>query len=112
MLAERVFEWTQQWKEEGWAAGLEEGRKAGMEEGRKVGLEIGRAEGRAEAVSQALVHERTLLMRLAHKRFSVPTVQRLEAVLERISSPERLDEIAEAIVDCATEEEFWGRLSG
>lgn len=35
MLAERVVDWTQQWKQEG----LEEGRREGLQEGRQEGLE-------------------------------------------------------------------------
>ena len=43
MLAERVKEWTMDWKQQG----IEEGRRVGIEEGLKEGREEGRKEGEA-----------------------------------------------------------------
>ena len=92
MVAEQVREWTRQWKEEG--------RKEGRLEGRE----------KAVAKRQALANDRALLLRLARQRFAEATVQTLAVVLDTIDVPERLVTIGEAIVECATDEEFLARV--
>ncbi|MBU4611131.1 Rpn family recombination-promoting nuclease/putative transposase [Achromobacter sp. GG226] len=78
MLAERVVEWTEKWKQDGLQAGLEqglregrerglvEGRERGLAEGREVGLQEGRQEGRQEGIDEGL---RLALRTLLQARF-------------------------------------------
>ena len=54
-----------------------------------------RRESRAEG-------ERALLVRQAARRFGAGTAERLSALLPRIDDPDRLAEVADWIVDCAT----------
>ena len=89
MLAESVKEWTEQW--------FREGQEKGLEQGREQGLERGRAE------------ERALLCRLAARKFGAETAARLEGLLERLSDPERLAEVGDRIIECATEAELLDR---
>ena len=78
MLAESVKEWTEQW--------FREGREKGLEQG----LERGRAE------------ERALLCRQASRKFDAETAARLAGLLDRLTDPERLAEIGDWIIECAT----------
>jgi hypothetical protein len=90
MLAERVMEWTQQWKEEG----LEQGRQEGLEQGRQEGLAA----------------ERALLLRLVRRRFGEACAQALAPLLEGQSDPDTLAEIGEWIITCDTGEAFLARV--
>ena len=81
-LAERVAEWP----------------KPYIRQGREEGIGIGREEG--------IAHERQLLRRQAAARFGAPTADRLADVLADESDPERLAELGEAIVRCATGDEL------
>jgi hypothetical protein len=84
MLAERVVEWTQQWKEEG--------------------LQQGRQEG--------LAAERALLLRLVRRRFGEACAQALAPLLEERSDHDALEEIGEWIITCDTGEAFLARVRG
>ena len=85
MLAERMKEWTEEW----------------LREGREQGLELGLERGRAE--------ERVRLCRLAERKFDTETAQRLSAMLDRFSTPDRLAMIGEWIIDCGTGAELLDR---
>ena len=82
MLAETVTRWRQEALDEG------------MRQGRSEGL----AEG-----------ERTLLRRLAARRFGVETGDALAALLANEQDVERLAEVGELVVDCASPEELLRR---
>jgi predicted transposase YdaD len=86
MLAERVIEWTQQWKAEG------------LQQGRQEGLQQGRAE------------ERTLLLRLARIRFGEACAEALAPLLEARDDPEELASVGEWLVTAATSEDFLTRI--
>ena len=92
MLAERVVEWTQQWKEEGFQQGWQEGFQQGWQE--------------------ILAAERALLLRLVRKRFGEACAQALAPLLEAQSDPEALEEIGEWIITCDTGEAFLARVRG
>ena len=62
MLANRVVEWTEQWKQEG----LEQGLQQGLQQGRQEGLQQGRQEGIVEGRQEG---EIALLLRLVEHRF-------------------------------------------
>ncbi|MBE7373876.1 DUF4351 domain-containing protein, partial [Pseudomonas lopnurensis] len=93
MLAERVKDWTRDWREQG----IEEGRKKGLEEGRKEGREKGREEG-----------ERAMLIRLLSRRFGTLDEETLQRLADASSA--ELESWAERILDAASlEDVFQGR---
>ena len=59
-------------------------------------------QGRQEGISQGMEHERQLLRRLAATRFDSATADRLAVAIGAESDPQRLEEVGEAIVRCAT----------
>ena len=90
MLAERVEEWTA-----GWVA---EGREQGLKEGIEQGIERG------------IEQERRLLCRQAARKFGAETAPRLSVLLERLADAERLAQVGEWIIECATEAELLDRV--
>ena len=82
MLAETVREWTKDWVAQG------------REEGREEGLEKGREEGRAE--------ERSLLCRLAARKFDADAAGQLADALAGVDDPARLARVGEWIIECET----------
>ena len=96
MLAERVTQWRQE--------ALDEGRRQGMSEGV--------LEGRRQGVSEGVSHERTLLRRLAARRFGVAAGDALAALLANVEDVDRLAEVGDLVVDCAGAEELLRRGRG
>ena len=89
-LEERVAEWPKPY--------IRQGREEGREEGRREGISLGREQG--------IEHERQMLRRLASVRFDATTADRLAAAIGAEADPQRLMEVAEAIVRCATGSEL------
>ena len=89
-LVDRVAEWRKPYIEQG----IEQGRQEGIGLGREQGISLGRKEG--------MEHERQLLRRLAAARFDSATADRLAVAIGAESDPQRLEEVGEAIVRCAT----------
>jgi len=79
---------------EGIALGIAEGKAAGKAEG----IAEGKAEGKAEG-------ERRLLLRLGTKRLGEPDAQ-TRTVIESITSLQRLDELADRLLDVETWQEL------
>ena len=77
-------------------------REAERAQGRAEGVEQGRAEG----VDQ----ERALLRRLTERKFGAETADRLSAFLAGIGEPERLADIGDWIIDCASGDELIARV--
>ncbi len=99
MLAERVTEWTEKWKQEG----LREGRTKGHEEGRMEGRAEGRMEGRAEGRIEGEAKGRSaILNRLLAKRFGQDILDIRVQERLRTATPEQLDLWAERILDAAS----------
>jgi len=69
-----------------------------LEKGIEEGLERGRLEG-----------ERALVYRLVTRRFGPGATEQLVPVLDAITDPELIAGVADAVVECRTEEEFVGR---
>ena len=69
----------------------------------------GRAEGRAEGLAEGIERQRALLCRLAARRFGEETAAPLSAWLACIDDPERLAEVGDWIVDCASGAELLAR---
>ena len=86
MLAKRVIEWTEQWKAEGLQQGLQQGRQGALEA------------------------ERSLLVRLARRRFDDASAQALSVLLVDVMDLESLAEIGEWIVVCDSGEDLLARL--
>ena len=84
MLAERVTQWRQE--------ALDEGRRQGVSEG--------------------VSHERTLLRRQAARRFGVATGDALAGLLANVEDVERLADVGDLVVDCASAEELLRRGRG
>ena len=85
-LATRFDEWEAEFLQKG----RKQGRRQGREEGREAGLEEGWAA------------ERSLLQRLAARRFDAATGRALSGMLADVRDAERFAEVGEFIVDCAT----------
>ena len=68
--------------------------------------EADREEGRAEVIEQ----ERALLRRLAERKFGADTAERAAPLLAGIGEPERLADVGEWIIDCASGDELIARL--
>ena len=68
--------------------------------------EAERAQGRAEGVEQ----ERVLLRRQTERKFGVETAERLSALLAGMAEPERLADVGESIIDCASGDELIARV--
>ena len=94
MLAETVTRWRQEAIDEGLRQGMSKGLRQGMSEGVKQGM----AEG-----------ERTLLRRQAARRFGAETGDALAALLANEEDAERLAEMGELMMDCASPEELLRR---
>ena len=109
-LEERVAQWRKPYIEQGIQQGIEQGRQEGIGLGREQGISLGREQGislgREEGISlgrkEGMEHERQLLRRLAAARFDSATADRLAVAIGAESDPQRLEEVGEAIVRCAT----------
>ena len=101
-LVERVAEWPKQW--------LREGREQVLAEGREQGREQGLARGREQGLTEGVDQQRALLCRLAEARFDATTAARLAELLAQVADPERLAEVGDRLVRCATAAEFLSSL--
>ena len=77
----------------------EQVHRDGVQQGLEQGLERGRSEER-----------RALVGRLATRKFGAETAAQLSRVLEEIADPERLAEVADAIIDCDSDTELLARV--
>ena len=91
MLEEAMREWAAGW--------VTEGREQGLEQGRQQGLGQRRAE------------VRTLLRRLAARKFDDTTAERLLVTLVGITDPDRLAEVGDWIIECGTGAELLARVA-
>ena len=83
-------------------------------QGRAEGLEEGRAEGRkevrAEARADSLERVRSLLRRLVAWRYGTDTEQQVNPLLAATQDPERLTNVGNWIMECATGQDLLERL--
>ena len=101
MLAETVTRWRQEALDEGKSEGLKQGMSRGLKQGMSRGLKQGMAEG-----------ERTLLRRIAARRFGAETGDALATLLANEEDTERLAEVGELMLDCTSPEELLRRGGG
>ena len=84
MLEENVREWTREWLEQGRAQGIEQGRH----------------------------EERALLCRLAARKFDAAVAEGLAAALTSVTDPDRLAQVGDWIIECATAADLLARVRG
>jgi predicted transposase YdaD len=82
---------------------LEEGEARGLARGLETGLETGLLEGKA-------TEARRILLRLAHKRFGMPSAAIL-ATVEAIADVGRIEELTEKVLDAKSWDELLAGLS-
>ena len=111
---ERVKELREQARSDGERQGLERGVQQGLERGVQQGLERGVQQGLERGVQQGLergrAEGRALVGRLATKKFGAETAEQLSRILENMADPERIAEVADAIIDCDTGTELFARV--
>ena len=109
MLAETLDEWAEEkfrlGRVEGMEQGMEQGLEQGRAEGRVAGMEQGMERGRAEGIEW----ERALLVRQAQRRFGADVAQALSKLVGGVDDPDRLAEVGDMVVDCATGRELLDR---
>ena len=93
MLEETLDEWAEE--------KFRLGRVAGMEQGMEQGMARGRAEG--------IERERALLLRQANRRFGADIAEALSELIKGTDDPNRLMEVGDWVVDCATGRELLDR---
>ena len=96
-LFDRVWQWSEE-AEAREAAAMEAARKAGMADGMEAGMEAGMAEG-----------GRTLICRLASRRFGSGVEEEVRPLLDGVTDPEVMTAVADAVLECATGVEFAAR---
>ena len=90
--------------------GLTEGRELGRKQGLAKGREQGLAKGREQGLTEGVGQQRALLCRQAAARFDAATAARLAELLAPVADPERLAEVGDRLVRCATAAEFLASL--
>ncbi len=85
----------------GEARGLERGEARGEARGLERGEALGEARG--------LERERALLARQAGRKFGAEAASRLAAAVAGVDDPDRLEEVGDAVIVCATGAEFLTR---
>ena len=73
-----------------------------VDEAEQRGFARGREQSFARGLEQGLEQHRTTLLRLAARRFGDGTAADLMEVLRGLNDPERLTDMSELVVDCAT----------
>ena len=69
--------------------------------GIRKGIQEGIQQGIQQGVQQGLEQERLLLLRMARKRFDADVADQAAPLLARITSPQTLADLAEALLDAA-----------
>ena len=106
-MYERVREMREQVHRDGIRRGLEQGLERGLEQGLKKGLKKGLEQGLQRGRTE---EGRALVGRLATRKFGARTARQLSRVLEDIADPERLADVADAIIDCESDAELFARI--
>ena len=106
-LLESVNQRLQKWYDELERQADERGMARGIEQGIERGIEQGMARGR----EQILIEERSLLRRMAERRFGDIVAASVAAVLADIDDSEGFAAVGDAIVDCNTSDELLQRLT-
>ena len=89
---------------------LEETVQGWVERGRIQGIEQGVEQGRVQGIEQGRNEERALLCRQAARKFGADTSERLTAALAGVTDPDRLAQVGDWIIECATAADLIGRV--
>lgn len=84
-----------------------------LERARKWGEErdhLWLQKGIEKGIEKGIQRDRQLMHRMAGRRFGPGTAEHLLPILERISDPEGIACIADAVIECDTAEEFLRRV--
>ena len=95
-----VIKPTGQWAVRWYEDGLEDGREQGIRQGRKQGIQQGRSQGQADVVRQ-----------LAVRKFGAEAAGVLTDLLDRVTDQEVIEELARALLDSDTAEDFLEQVS-
>ncbi len=68
-------------------------------------------QGIDQGLEQGRVEERTLLCRLAARKFDAAAGQQLAAALAEVKEPERLTQVGDWIIECGTAAALFARLA-
>ena len=86
-------------------ARLQEWRDSAVEQGVQQGMQQGMRQG----VRQGVQRQKDLLRRQAERRFDAETARRLSGLLQSVDA-DRLIDVGDWIVDCASGDELLGRV--
>ena len=114
----RVHAWKEEYRAEGRAEGIEQGIERGIERGIEQGIEQGIERGIEQGIERGierglergLAAERELLCRLAARKFGTGAGERLAGVLAQVGDTNRLAQVGDWIIDCATGESLIARF--
>ena len=95
-----VIKPTGQWAVRWYEDGLEDGREQGIQQGREQGIQQGRSQGQAHVVRQLVV-----------RKFGAEAAGVLRDLLDRVTDPEIVEELAKAVVDSDNAEDFVEQVS-
>ena len=65
--------------------------------------------GRVAGLEQGMERERALLVRMAQRRFDADVAEALSKLVGGVDDPDRLAEVGDLVVDCATGRELLDR---
>ncbi len=106
LFAERLDEWVAERAERSAARIAERSEALGEARGEARGLELGEARGlelgEARERTRGLERERALLARLADRKFGADAASRLAAAVAGVDDPDRLEEVGDAVIVCAS----------
>ena len=110
LMEARLQEWRDSAIAQGMQQGVQQGRQQGRQEGMQQGMQQGVQQGMQQGMQQG-VHQgqKNLLRRQAERRFDAETARRLSALLEGADA-DRLIEVGDWILDCASGDELLDRV--
>lgn len=74
---------------------VEQGKQQGIQQGIQRGIQ----QGIQQATREGLQHQRHMLTRQVHRRFGSDVAEQSEPLLSHIADPQRLDDLAEVLLD-------------
>ena len=97
LMEARLQEWRDSAIEQGVQQGMEQGMRQGMQQGMRQGMQ------------QGVQRQKDLLRRQAERRFDAETARQLSGMLDGFDA-DRLIDVGDWIVDCASGDELLDRV--
>lgn len=94
LMAESVRRMQEEWRREGEERGLRDGERRGLRKGEQRGLRKG------------IGQQRAMVLSLTKLKFGAETAAELLPVLDGLSESERIETVADAIIECSVAGEF------